>query len=56
MDNRQQFFWLTALEGILCLVLLLFIPSDPNNAWMFGRSPFRLLMALGLVLAVLIAL
>jgi hypothetical protein len=56
MDNRQQIFWLTALEGILCLVLLLIIPSDPNNAWMFGRSPFRLLMALGLVLAVLMAL
>jgi len=56
MDNRQQIFWLTALEGILCLVFLLIIPSDPNNAWMFGLSPFRLLIALGLVLAVLIAL
>ena len=56
MDNRQHFFWLTALEGILCLVLLLIIPSDPNNAWIFGLSPFRLLIALGLILAVLISL
>ena len=56
MDNRQQFFWLTALEGILCFVLLLIIPSDPKNAWMFGLSLFRLLIALGLVLAVLIVL
>ncbi|MFC2055924.1 hypothetical protein ACFLV7_16755 [Chloroflexota bacterium] len=56
MDNRQQIFWLTALEGILCLVLLLIIPSDSNNAWLLGFSVARMLMALGLVLAVLIAL
>jgi hypothetical protein len=56
MDNRQQIFWLIALEGILCLVLLLIIPSDPNNAWMLGLSPFRLLIALGMVIAVLISL
>ena len=56
MDNPQRIFWLTALEGILCLVLLFIIPSDPKNAWLLGFSPSRLLMALGLALAVLIAL
>jgi hypothetical protein len=56
MDNRQHIFWLIALEGILCLVLLFIIPSDLKNAWLLGFSPSRLLIAFGLILAVLVSL
>ncbi len=56
MDNRRRIFWLIAVEGILCLVLLLIIPYDPKNAWILGFSPSRLLIAFGLLLAILVSL
>jgi hypothetical protein len=35
---------LAIIDGILCLILLLLIPSDSQTAWLFGYSRSRILM------------
>ncbi|MBM3145134.1 MAG: hypothetical protein FJ010_09220 [Chloroflexi bacterium] len=42
------------IEGMVALAYLLGIPSDPANAWIFGLSKTRLLMAAILVIGVMV--
>jgi len=53
VHKAPRLFWLLAVEGSACLVFLLLIPQDPQNTFLFGYSLIRLVMALGLLLAVL---
>ncbi|GAB4578831.1 MAG: hypothetical protein Fur0022_15680 [Anaerolineales bacterium] len=39
-----------AIEGLMALTILLLIPSDPKNAWLFGFSKSRLAIAAGILL------
>jgi hypothetical protein len=39
-----------AIEGLLALAILLLIPSDPKNAWLFGLSKSRLAIAAGILI------
>ncbi|HNB52656.1 MAG TPA: hypothetical protein PK530_11965 [Anaerolineales bacterium] len=55
MSNRSQkimqyYLWSGVVEGVLALIILLLIPSDPKNAWLFGFSKFRLAMVVGILL------
>ena len=45
-----------AFEGILAFILLLLIPTDPENHWFLGYSKARLLLSVVLILLVLIFL
>jgi len=47
---------LISLEGIICLGVLFLIPTDSKNAWLFGFSASRLVLAAGLILASLASL
>ncbi len=38
------------IEGLLALAILLLIPSDPKNAWLFGFSKSRLAIAAGILI------
>lgn len=55
MSNRNQkivqyYLWAGVVEGVLALAILLLIPSDPKNAWLFGFSKSRLAIAAGISL------
>jgi len=54
MLNRPQkilryYLFSGVIEGLLSLVILLLIPADPKNAWLFGFSKSRLVIAVGLL-------
>jgi len=38
------------IEGLVALIILFLIPSDPKNAWVLGFSKSRLAMAVGLLI------
>jgi len=40
----KLFFGISAFEGVICLVLLLFIQTDTTDAWLLGYSRSRVLM------------
>jgi len=40
----KSYFALATIEGVLSLIWLLTIPSDPKTAWFFGYSRFRVLL------------
>jgi hypothetical protein len=40
----RNFFFLGAIEGIMSLMLLFSLPKDPDSNWLFGYSPFRILL------------
>ncbi len=42
-----------AIEGILAFILLLLIPTDPENNWFLGYSKTRLLLSVALILLAL---
>ena len=39
-----------AIEGLLAFVILLLIPADPKNAWLFGFSKSRLVIGAGILI------
>jgi hypothetical protein len=41
----SYFFLAGTIEGILTLVFTMLIPPDPKNAWLFGYSKYRLILA-----------
>lgn len=45
----QYYFASAILEGLAALILLLIIPADPKNVWLFGYSRNRLALALALL-------
>jgi len=47
------FLGIAALEGLLALVSLLSITSDSKGAWLFGYSPLRIAMAIGILIGVI---
>jgi len=49
----KYYFILAAMEGIFVFIVLMLIPPDPKNAWLFGYSKSRLLMAGGIFVVVL---
>ena len=46
------YFQSGVLEGILALIFLFLIPSDPKNSWFLGYSKNRLLLSIALILMV----
>ena len=44
----------SAIEGLITLIWLLRIPSDPKNAWIFGFSIERIALFVAVVLGVAI--
>lgn len=49
MENNSQivlptFFTLTAIEGLVCIGLLLNLPQDPDSSWFSGYSLQRLIL------------
>lgn len=42
--SLELFFAFAAIEGVLCLVVLLLIPTDPRSAWLGGYSRSRMMM------------
>jgi hypothetical protein len=50
------FLLIVIFEGIVSLLLLFNIPSDPKNAWLFGYSPERVALAAGVSIPIMIAL
>jgi len=40
----QTNLYLALIEGIIALIWVLLIPSDPKSAWIFGISRFRLIL------------
>lgn len=48
----QVYVVLAILEGVFSLIWLLFIPSDPKNAWVFGYSRLRFLLFLVIILGI----
>lgn len=47
------FLLISFVEGIVVAVILLFIPTDPKNAFLFGYSKSRLLMLAAVVMLLL---
>ncbi|MCJ7702971.1 MAG: hypothetical protein MUO62_15415, partial [Anaerolineales bacterium] len=53
----SRYFWVSGVcEALGSLIFLLFIPSDPKNAFLLGLSKTRLLMAGGLGVILLVFL
>ena len=48
------FLLISVVEGIVVAVILLFIPTDPKNAFLFGYSKSRLLMLAAVVVLLLL--
>jgi len=53
-SGLQFSFLLAALEGFFALRYLLSVPADPKNAWMWGFSRNRILMAAVILAAILL--
>jgi hypothetical protein len=47
------FLGLSAIEGIICLIMLLSIPSDQKTAWILGYSRVRFFMLLACLVGIL---
>jgi len=56
MEKCSRFFWFLALQGLMCFLLMLIIPSDPKNAVVLGLSIFRLASVGGFLLVILMLL
>jgi hypothetical protein len=54
LKRKSVFFFvgLVILEGLLTIVWLVNIPSDPKNIFLFGLSQQRLLLLLGIVIGI----
>ncbi|MBL7162416.1 MAG: hypothetical protein ISS57_07400 [Anaerolineales bacterium] len=49
----HSFLIITLIEGIFSFLWLLFIPSDPENAWILGLSITRVILLAGMLLLLL---
>jgi hypothetical protein len=49
----QYYFVSGVFEGIVCLAILLSIPTDPKNAWFFGYSKTRFGMVVAFVVIII---
>jgi len=47
-----KFFFFASLEGILCLIILLSLPPDPQTAWFLGYSRNRVILLVVALLGV----
>jgi len=45
-----SFLYSTLIEGVIALLWLLLIPGDPESAWIFSFSKFRLILLLAILL------
>lgn len=54
LKTLRYYFYAGFVEGLLAFVILLLIPSDPKNAWLFGLSKSRLAMAAGILAVALV--
>ncbi len=52
----KHHIWLALVEGLISLVLLLLIPSDPKSIWALGFSKTRILLLISIALPIIFLL
>ncbi len=50
----QTYLYAALIEGMIALLWLLLIPSDPKSVWLFGISKFRLILLMAMILLLIV--